>query len=372
MKILLFGEFSGLHTNLKEGLAELGHDVVLAAGRDGFKMIESDICLDNNMRGLLGKIETRVKPFLKMANLSGYDIAQIVNPFFPNAKLFPKRLFYSMLRRRNAKFFVLGAGSDAFFWRHGRERLKYGPFEEFLKYDVQAKTFYMEGGRAYEYNKKIVEMSDGLIPVMYEYEVSYADSGKRLNTIPLPVNTSRIEYRENKVGTKLVVFHGLTRYGFKGTRHVEEAFAILKERYPNDLDLRIDGRIPLSEYLELLRKTNVVMDQVHMHSLGMNGIYALAMGKVVLGGAEPEGLQSLGVNTTPVSNIEPNRDSIVGAIEDLLDRRSAIPEIGYRGRCFAESVHGHVKVAQKYVDTWSLPIHASRQGRSHADAQGGA
>jgi len=371
MRILLFGEFSGLHNNLKEGLAELGHEVVIAAGRDGFKRIESDICLDNTMPGLLGKIETRVKPFLEMRKLSGYDVVQIVNPFFPNAKLFPRGLFYSILCKRNAKFFILGAGSDAYFWRHGRERLKYGPFEEFLKYDVEAKTFYMEGERAYKYNKKIVEMSDGLIPVMYEYEISYADSEKRLGTIPLPINTRSVEYRENRVGNKLVVFHGLSRYGFKGTRHVEEAFAVLERRYPNDLDLRIDGKIPLSEYLEVLRKANVVIDQVHTHSLGMNGIYALAMGKVVLGGAEPEGLQSLGVNMTPVVNIEPHRDSIIGAVEDLLDRRSTIPEIGERGRRFAERVHGHVNVAQKYVDTWrdpasSIQAHANTHARVDA------
>jgi hypothetical protein len=28
MKILLLGEFSGLHNNLKDGLIELGHEVV--------------------------------------------------------------------------------------------------------------------------------------------------------------------------------------------------------------------------------------------------------------------------------------------------------------------------------------------------------
>ncbi len=36
-KILLFGEFSGLHTNLKEGLEELGYEVTIVSAGDGKK-----------------------------------------------------------------------------------------------------------------------------------------------------------------------------------------------------------------------------------------------------------------------------------------------------------------------------------------------
>jgi len=353
MKILLFGEFSGLHKNLKEGLIELGHEVVIAAGKDGFKKIEGcDINLDNNYSGILGQIETRIKPFLYLPKLSGYDVVQIINPFFPNAKLFPKSIFYSLLRRINKKFFILGAGSDAYFWKFGRQRLKYSPFIEWLKYDIKSDHYYMEHKNSYAYNKRLVDSSNGVIPVMYEYEVSYEGCDKRLDTIPLPINTNLIKYHENIVKKKLVVFHGLTRYGFKGTKHVEEAFKVLNDRYPNDLEFIIDGKMPISKYLELMGKANIVIDQVHSHSLGMNGLYALAMGKVVLGGAEPEGLESIGVTQTPVINIEPNKESIVQAIESLLKKRNEISEMGLKGRVFVENVHGHIKIAQKYIDTW--------------------
>lgn len=45
MKILLLGEFSGLYTNLKAGLLELGHDTVIASGGDIWKNIPRDIDL---------------------------------------------------------------------------------------------------------------------------------------------------------------------------------------------------------------------------------------------------------------------------------------------------------------------------------------
>ncbi len=329
MKILLFGEFSGLHNNLKDGLIELGHEVVLASGRDGYKMIPNDLNLDGRLSGIIGKLETRVRPFIHLPKLVGYDVFQSINPFYPNAKYFPKLQFYKMLKLGNKKFYMLGAGSDAYFWKCGRKCLKYGPFEDFLKYD------------------------HGVIPVMYEYEKSYSDCNKLKNTIPLPVNTNNIEYNENVTEGKLVVFHGLSRYGFKGTRHVEEAFEILRKKYPNDLELIINGKMPFDDYIKLLRRANVVVDQVYSHSLGMNGVYALAMGKVVLGGVEPEGLESLSLTSSPAINVRPEANSIIKEIEWLLDNRSKITEIGKESRMFAERVHGHIKVAKKYIETWS-------------------
>ena len=44
MNILLLGEYSRLHNSLKEGLVSLGHNVILAAGKDRFKNFPNDIC----------------------------------------------------------------------------------------------------------------------------------------------------------------------------------------------------------------------------------------------------------------------------------------------------------------------------------------
>jgi hypothetical protein len=352
MKILLFGEFSGLHNNLKNGLVKLGHKVVIAAGKDGYKDIGNDINLDPSLPGLLGMLESRLKPFVKISELSGYDIVQTINPFFPNAKLFPKLAFYNLLSKLNNKFFMLAAGSDAYWWKHSREKLKYGPFEDFLKYDIKSNNFYMQSNKAYSYNTKILNMVDGVIPIMHEYEVAYSNSSKRLTTIPLPINIESVKFTKNIVKKKIVIFHGLSRYGFKGTRHVEEAFSILRKAYPNDLELIIAGQLPLKEYLKIMQKTNVVIDQTSSYSLGMNGIYALAMGKVVLGGAEPEGLKSLGIKNSPVINITPSKESIILAIEGIIERKKFIEEMGYESRLFAINEHCSVKVAQKYVDTW--------------------
>ncbi|GHY25284.1 hypothetical protein VCSRO113_2730 [Vibrio cholerae] len=352
MKILLLGEFSALHKNLKEGLVELGHDVTIAASCDGFKKIPADISFDSNLPGMLGKMQRRLLPLMSLSKMKNFDVVQLINPFSFNYKLFPTTFFYQKIINNNKKFFMLAAGDDAFFWRHGRERLAYGPFDDFLKYDHQEERFYMDTEDAYRFNSEIVAKVRGVIPIMYEYEVSYQTEDKRLNTIPIPINVDKINYSENIVGNKLIVFHGLNRYGFKGTRHVEEAFEYLSGKYPNDLELIIEGKMPLNEYLDLMNRTNVVIDQLYTHSLGVNGVYALAMGKVVMGGAEAESLKSLGVKESPVINLKPNAQSIIDQVEKLLKSKNDIREIGIKSRLFAEQVHSHVKVAQRYIDTW--------------------
>jgi hypothetical protein len=102
-----------------------------------------------------------------------------------------------------------------------------------------------------------------------------------------------------------------------------------------------------------MQQTNVVIDQMYSHSLGVNGVYARAMGKIVMGGAEPESLKSLGVESSPVINLESNAQSIVHQVESLLERKNEIQKMGYESRQFAENVHGHTKVAQQYIETWS-------------------
>jgi len=355
MKILLLGEFSALHKNLKEGLVALGHDVDIASSGDGWKNIPRDIdlCVDGNY--ITRKIK-RIQKLYELTHLvKNYDIVQLVNPFIFYSKFMPNIYFHKILIKNSKKFYLLAAGDDAYFWTNGRKKLKYGPFDDFLKYDLNgSKTFYMETKKAFKFNQFIADNCDGIIPIMFEYETSYENHKNLKKVIPIPMNTKKINYQENKITEKMVVFHGLNRYGFKGTRHVEEAFQILKNKYPNQLELIIDGKMPLEKYLEVMNKTNVVIDQTNSYSLGVNGIYAMAMGKVVLGGAEPESLKSLGVTQSPAINIKPTAQSIVEEIEKLLKKKHKIKEIGEESRKFVEKVHGHIKVAKKYLEVWGV------------------
>ena len=353
MKVLLLGEFSALHKNLKEGLQRIGHEVVVAASGDGFKKIPADISFDATLPSLLGSLECRLKPLFLVGKMAGFDVVQLINPFIFSRCMFPALYLYEKIVKHNNRFFILGAGDDAYFWRYARKAMRYSPHDDFLKYDYKNQNFYMDSDRALRFNEQVVDLSRGVIPIMYEYEVGYESHKKRLPTIPIPINTDEIKFQENIAKKKLVVFHGLNRYGFKGTRHVESAFEYLSKKYPKDLELIINKQMPLSQYLDVMTRTNIVIDQVNSYSLGVNGVYALAMGKVVMGGAEPESLSSLGVTSSPVINVIPNATSLIEEIEKLLDEKKELERLGLQSRIFAENVHGYKKVAQQYIDVWS-------------------
>jgi hypothetical protein len=353
MKILLLGEFSGLHKNLKEGLQELGHEVVIASGGDGWKKISSDISFNSKLPSVLGKVHAKLMPLLDLKKLSGFDVVQVITPFFLSLHPSIDKWFFSQLKNRNGKLFFVAAGGDAFYWNNARQKLKYHPLDDSLKYDFKKTGIYLETAKAFKLNQELVELADGVIPCMYEYSVCYEGISNLMDVVPLPMNVNKIKFQPNIVGQKMVVLHGLNRYGFKGTHYVEKAFKVLDEKYPNQMELIIEGNLPLNEYLLLMEKTNIVIDQVSSYSCGMNAIYAMAMGKVVIGGAEPESLKALNVEESPVINVSPSVASIVEKVEGLLLEKDSIAIIGSDSRVFSEKVHGHIHIATQYLKQWT-------------------
>ena len=362
MKILLLGEFSGLHSNLKQGLLALGHQVTLAGGGDGFKKIPVDINFDVAGKSFFRNIQREIMPYAYLPVFRGYDVVQLINPFAifdfhgsknPERKISFAKFFFDTIIRQNKKFFLLAAGDDAFFWRRSRYDMRYGPFDDFLRFDLKMNNFYMEEERYFMFNKWLGEAANGIIPVMYEYEVAYKGFKNLRSVVPLPINIDKIKYKPNKPDKKIKIFHGLNRYGFKGTRFIEDAFQILAEKYPDELSCNIEGQLPLNEYLGILEQSNIVIDQTNSYSSGMNGLFALAMGKIVLGGAERESLQSFGIVDSPIYNILPDAQHIIMTVEKLMKQKKDFESLGVSSRKFIEANHNYITVAEKYIQNWA-------------------
>ena len=49
---------------------------------------------------------------------------------------------------------------------------------------------------------------------------------------------------------------------------------ILRDKYPNDVEICVADTLHLKEYLEVLSKTNVMVDQCKEHCRGMNAYHA--------------------------------------------------------------------------------------------------
>ena len=87
MKILLLGEFSGVHLNLANGLRHLGHTVLFAADGDGYRNFKSDIFINTNALNVKTIVKDFMHPINEIENFKGYDVVQLISPFIFNKKI---------------------------------------------------------------------------------------------------------------------------------------------------------------------------------------------------------------------------------------------------------------------------------------------
>lgn len=365
MRILLLGEFSALHKNLKEGLEVLGHEVDIASHGDGWKNIPSNINLNDELDSsysnkYIRKAHKLLKLIRTIKKFKNYDVVQIIAPLvFPYPLKFNK-LIMEYIIKNNGKVFLVGAGASNVN----------SAIADFLQKKFKYPELYIEATKGYKkpfgklwsqtsegraYNDWLLNRISGYIPIMYEYAQPFRDISydKLCATIPIPMNIEKVKYSENLVKDKLVIFHGLNRPEQKGTPLIKEAFDRLEKNYPDKVECIIDGKMPLEQYLKLLERVNVIVDQVYSVSLGVNGVYGLALGKVVVGGGEPEFLKEFNLESSPLVRIQNDSNDIYLQLEKLVKQKQHMSELGYQSRLFAEQLHDYRKVAEQYIDVWT-------------------
>lgn len=349
MKILLFEDFSGYHATLKEGIKSLnlGHHVALASSGDGWKKTGgADIDLG-------GKFSYHFNLMLKNKLLAGYDVVQFMSPILRYELLGPwdSRYFLSKIRDQNDRSFLMSAGCNAYRWR-AINQLRYHPYEDCRVHEINGKKFWFERPEYVNWNVKFSESVNGVIPDGIDYLLGYSGERNIRSPIYCGVNTDRIPYKSNIVKKKLVVYHGVSRYGFKGTQYIEKAFNNLNRKYKNEIECIIGPALPLTNYLKLLENINVLVDETSLYAPYMNAVFGMAMGRVVMGGSEPEYLKDLEISQSPVINILPNSKDIETKIEKILASKGEIEGMGFYSREFVEKHHSHKKMARSFLAQW--------------------
>lgn len=364
MKILLLGEYSGLNNELKNALIGCGHDVTLAASNDFFKAYPTDINLGYGSNIYSYKLRQLLLPLLNLKKLAGYDVVHVINfyiiPRFPLLNIF----LIKFLKANNGVVTLAGAGDDPFFVKYSETTMRYSPIPPHELYDRGAKPYYMRKENHVHAMHSYMTHIDGVIPIMYEYYSTFCAAGysdKTRAPIPIPINYTKISFKENILkDNKVVFFHGLNRRGFKGTFLIEKCFEEFSQKHPKDVECIIDGNMPFEKYMDLMSRMNVNLDQVFSYSLAMNSLYSMAQGKVVCGGAEQESSILYSGELPPVYNIAPNHEQIMGVLEDILANKNLIQNKSEASRAFVEKHHAPTVVAEKYTGYWSSLISKSK------------
>ncbi|WP_430934934.1 glycosyltransferase [Saccharicrinis sp. 156] len=364
MKVLLLGEFSGMHQNLAIGLRKFGVDVTVASDGDGWKNYPRDIDLSRDIKR--NSFLYLLKLLRNIPNLSGYDVVQLNCPKPFNATATFNRIAFNFLKQLNKNIFLGAHGMDTRYISFALDgKLKYSVFQiPSIQNDPHIKELrnLIKYKSELKLNDKIASQSKGIIASSIGYYLSYTDYFSSKTTyIPLSIDTTKYTYTST-IGDnpqKIKFFLGMMegRIVRKGTDIIHKVLLELKRRYPNDVELTIVKSVPFNEYQNLLNSSHVLCDQMYAYGIGLNGLIAQAKGLIVCGGADEEMYKALGEqNNKPIVNINVSEDEMLKSFEFLIKNKDKLKEISIKNRAFVVKHHDSKTVANRYIEFWKEKI----------------
>lgn len=341
--VLVYGEYSGYGKSLVKGFREIGYNAeVFSFSGDGFKKINDGLRL--NGKNKFQKMISMIKIIPKILR---YRNILIMNPSFFDIR-FLGPLILILLKITNKNMILLCCGDDVEFIRQGKN----GNIENWPYSDIPLpKKNYFNTKIDLFINYLVATFSNKLIPTMYDYHKAWSLSKfsyKLTETIPLACDSKLKKITEKNFDEeKIVIMHGINREDFKGTKVIKKSLLKIKQKYGNKVEILFPEKLPLSEYLALMDNVDIAIDQSKGNSYGMNAIYSMFHGHVVLAPANSLFMRNLKVERTPIVSIENNEISIYKKLEELVIDSSTINRKKHDTQHFAVTHHDCKKVAHK-------------------------
>lgn len=355
MRILLINEASGVHDLLKQGLTDLGQDVIHAiAGHGSLQGRTADVYLGYRENDLMRKVKRNILPFLKIQKLKRVDIVNFILGMSAFSGKYIKYRDLSIFKRANARLSYIGAGCDEASLirvRPDAEDLPCKPCQTYDLLDQQCKKYILgHRGKA----ARFAGLFDYTITPIVEYDHCHEFFPNAIHEkIPLPINVRAIEFiPANPAKKKPLIIHSPTRREFKGTQIVIEAIKIVGEHY-RDFEFELVEGLSYKDYLNVMKRCDIYIDQVFSYSTGMAALENLAMGKIVLSGNTPHAMNYFAFSKeSTIIDAAPDPAKLAETLLNILTHKEHFENIALRGRHFIEKYHDHVHVAGQYLNLW--------------------
>lgn len=378
MKILLIGEYSRLHNSLKEGLMALGHEVKIVGTGDAFKGFPVDFSIAPKVFGSNGLSRFINKFFFRLFKtdledlekgwyfsrllpmLKGYDVVQLINSnaieTLPSWQI---KLYRKLFEQNNKKFILICGEEPPIIEELLKNKLKYSILTPYLQnpklkneYAYTLKYTTLPYQKLYDF---VASQADGIITSDLDYKIPMDLQNIKNTFIPNPINTDKIAFVQNPVSEKIFIFHGVNRLSSikKGNAYFEAALEIVRDKYPEKVEILQVESVPYKDYIKLYKKAHILLDQVFGYDQGYNALEAMAGGKVVFTGAESEFTKHYHLDKPVNMNAIPDALKIAQDLSYLIENPSEITEIGERAREFILKEHEYKMIAQRYLEVWS-------------------
>ncbi len=376
MKILLIGEYSGVHTELSKQLKLLGHRVLTVSDGDSYKDFPRDISIVSSKRAgrikivfdiLLDYIGLKglwcyLKNKRKLSELKRFDIVQIINPVAiePFGAL-GNFFFLSNIFKNNKNVYLCALGDDC-RWVDAclNNKYKYSALDNLslrtvAKYSYSLRYKY---GFLYRYLQHYVEKKvNAIIPGLVDYELAYRGVRKtsKIIRIALPKNILSISAQVPKLGNaKIVVFHGWQtgRELKKGNYIFDQAMKMILKKYGHEvIEYNVVKSVTYNEYIKIIEDSDIFLDQVYSYDRGVNALLGMAFGCAVFSGFEVdskpiEDQDAIGVNAIP------DVDEVYKSISYLIDNREQLERIKQNAIRFVRGNHDPEFIANEYLHLW--------------------
>lgn len=294
-----------------------------------------------------------------------FDIVQLCNPQFLEHRAPLLRFFYRYLRKHNKKI-VLGAYSDDYYYvdqilNHKLLRYSEQNIGDVMRNDEQArKQRYiwtdtpqsLLGGAEARWARYVADDSDAVVACLYEYWAAYQRvMPEKTSFVPLPIEMPESIPHSFTVGDKVKLFIGIQkdRTQMKGTDIMLEAAKAVARDFPDRCELRVAESVPFTEYMEMLKGSDVILDQLYSYTPSMNPLQAMIRGIVAVSGGEPENYDIINeTELRPIINVQPSYESVYEALKWLVENKERIPELKRQSVEYVMRHHDYRKVAEQY------------------------
>ena len=299
------------------------------------------------------------------SHLKGYDVVQLCGPGFVDLRPERLRKLFDRLKRDNGLVCMTALGTDSKFVEicSGADSpLKYSEYNVGGRPTPYAPKADIEAWLApvpTDYTDYVYDRVDGVVTALYEYHAvcSRFVQPSRLAYGGIPIDLHQMKYApmlwwpDGKVHFMLASHKG--REELKGMDILRPLIERVAAAHPARAAIDIVQNMPYRQFLNTLRNTHIVVDQLYSYTPATTALLAMAMGRVAITGGENEYYEFIGETARPILNPDPRDLSRFEAeLHHVVEHPDVLAELSAASRRLVERDNDADIVADRFIKFW--------------------